>query len=146
MIQSLHFCNLCKQNERWPYLEEKAKISDGKVLVHIFTRNSFEWGLIIVTTQDSIPWLWITAPALRISYAWKWVWYFYTSKKCCKVESTTHLRKMPWIEENKMQPFKQRACYQIWPWLLFSYTWKKPSSIVKYTSYHNEKEVKDLRK
>lgn len=34
------------------------------------TRNSFDIGLIIVTRQDSIPWLWITAPALRISYAW----------------------------------------------------------------------------
>lgn len=25
----------------------------------------------MVTRQDSIPWLWITAPALRMSYAWE---------------------------------------------------------------------------
>jgi len=35
----------------------------------ILTRNSFDNGLIIVTRQDSIPWLWKTAPASRISYA-----------------------------------------------------------------------------
>lgn len=34
------------------------------------TRNSFDIGLIIVTRQDSMPWLWITAPASRFSYAW----------------------------------------------------------------------------
>lgn len=57
--------------------QELAMDKQGKAWIEFFThtnnrvqkitRNSFEKELIIVTRKDSMPWLWITAPALRIS-------------------------------------------------------------------------------
>lgn len=44
---------------------KKKKKSRNRIII---TRNSLEEGLSIVTIQDSIPWLWITAPAFRIKY------------------------------------------------------------------------------
>lgn len=63
------------------------------------TLNSFADGLIIVAKHDSIPWLWITAPALRIWYAW-----IGRRKKKCQILISKPLHK----QESKSRKWSTR--------------------------------------